>query len=109
MSAIEVQAKEQVNAILSNKMLMGLIKDKFYQIDNDTSIRLLSDISFKFRWEDCLVLDILGELPQVSARKGFLFKITIKDRVTSLRIYSTRIVICLKSTPSQFWPEIELT
>lgn len=108
MSLMQIQAKEQVGSILANKILMGLIKDKYYQIDNDTSIRLIGDISFKFKWDDCLVIELLGDLPQVSAKKGFLFHITIKDRVSALRIYPTKMVVCLNSTPSQFWPEIEL-
>lgn len=100
---IEVKAaiKKQVGALLDNPILISLLKNKFYEPDSDTSVRLDGDFNFTLGMDgDSLYIKVHNIKPQITARRGVgLFKVDFKGRLSGIKISRTVIMLEIDGLP----------
>lgn len=96
----ELGFKKEISSLLDNKVITGLIRDKVYNIDDSTQITLEGKLNFSLSMSgDRLVLDILDVKPQLSAKRGFFFK--LKGRISKISIGKNDILIAIDGLPDQ--------
>lgn len=101
----ELNAKAQVNSILSNDLIVGLIRDKKYVFPNKGGwIELEGSLNFSLSWEnDRLVLTINNVKPRVTA-KVLLLK--VQGRLNKIKIGKEDILLEIDDLPD---PVVKLT
>lgn len=100
---VEVKAaiKKQVGALLDNPILIGLLRDKLYEPDKDTSVRLDGDFNFSLGMDgDSIYIKVKDVKPQITARRGVgIFKINLKGRLSGIKISRNTITLELDGLP----------
>lgn len=95
----ELAFKKEIVALLDNKVITSLLRDKVYNIDDSTQIVLDGKLNFSLSMSnDRLVLDILDVKPQLTAKR-FLLK--LKGRISKISIGKNDIVIAIDGLPDQ--------
>lgn len=93
---IELELKEQVSKLLDNPVLIGLIRDKRYEIDKNTYIELSGPLNFSLSYvNDRLVLTIQDIQPKVTAKRILRFQ----GRLETISIGKNDIIVGLKDLP----------
>lgn len=96
MFELELELKQQVSQLLSNQMLVSLLRDKRYNIDQRTYIELEGDFNFTLSYvNDRLILTCNSVKPKVVAKR-FLKFVT---RLSSISIGKDDIIFGLDGAP----------
>lgn len=96
MFELELELKQQASQLLSNQMLVSLLRDKRYNIDQRTYIELEGDFNFTLSYtNDRLILTCNNVKPKVVAKRFLKFV----ARLSSISIGKDDIIFGLDGAP----------
>lgn len=101
---IELPFKDVISSALSNPILSSLIRDKIYQPNPNTEIRLDGDLNFSIGMSDDKIVITCHDLkPKISYSpfSGMKRLMKVDGRLSTITISSSKIILGIDGLPDQ--------
>jgi hypothetical protein len=93
---LELDKKQEINAILSNEILISLLRDKRYDIDERTTLEIEGNLNFSLSYENSKLIVIMNDIRPKLTIKRFL---KFHGRISKISIGVDDILISIDNLP----------